>query len=129
MKAKVANLTRMYNEVKSATEQRNAALQTTLNVSEDFWTGLDDVKDKLHDVQDTLDMELKPALDADSIKRQQEELQVCVCSGHYLLDITLASGWPCCFLLKTQATVNLILHDADSLPARIIAFRRKYLQF
>lgn len=88
----------MYNEVKSATEQRNSALQKTLDVSEDFWTGLDDVKDKLHLVHDTLDLELKPALDADGIIQQQEELEVCIvchffphCILTYLLLPTLRS--------------------------------------
>lgn len=76
VKDKIANLTQMYNDVKQATEHRNAALHNTLDVSEDFWTGLDNVKDKLNVVHNRLDEELKPALDADSILRQQEELQV-----------------------------------------------------
>lgn len=77
LKHKIANLTKTYNDVKQATEQRSSALQKTLNVSEDFWSGLDEVKEKLSDVKGTLDVQDKPALDPETIKRQQLELEVC----------------------------------------------------
>lgn len=76
MKAKIANLTKMYTDVKNATEARNNALQETLDVSEDFWSGLDGVKETIQDVQGTLDINDRPALDPDRIKQQQEELEV-----------------------------------------------------
>lgn len=66
----------MYTDVKNATEARNNALQETLDVSEDFWSGLDGVKETIQDVQGTLDINDRPALDPDRIKQQQEELEV-----------------------------------------------------
>ena len=76
LKEKIGNLTKTYNDVKQATEKRNSALKQTLDVSEDFWSGLDEVKEKLSDVKGTLDVQDKPALDPETIKRQQMELEV-----------------------------------------------------
>ena len=76
LKEKIANLSEMYTSVKQATEDRNSALEKTLDASEDFWTGLDDVKQQLQDVGGTLDTQDMPALDPDHIKQQQDALQV-----------------------------------------------------
>ena len=76
LKDKITNLSNMYNDVKKATEDRNSALETTLDVSEDFWTGLDGVKYQLQDVGGSLETEEKPALDPDHLREQQEKMKV-----------------------------------------------------
>lgn len=80
MKDKIAGLSKIYSDVKKATEDRNSALETTLGVSEDFWTGIDEVRHQLQDVGGSLGTQDKPSLDPDSLRDQQEKMQVgCLC--------------------------------------------------
>ena len=75
---KVDELQAQYDRAKSDTENRNRALEETLEVSEKFWDDVAGVSDALKELEDNLVTEIdEPVpLDPSTIMEQQQALQV-----------------------------------------------------
>lgn len=70
------DLVNLYDKIKSDAESRNQKLEQTLGVSEKFWDDLNGLMGTLKDLQDTLVSLEPPALDPQSIREQQDALEV-----------------------------------------------------
>ena len=118
----------MYNDVKKATEDRNAALETTLDVSEDFWTGLDGVKYQLQDVGGSLETEEKPALDPDHLREQQEKMKVFQLQNYqlYLLILTrLIFKQHLCIAYECHDVLQTLKNRLDEMDAEMTDVSKK----
>lgn len=66
----------MAGELQDQYDEREEALKKSLEASEKFWPGLDELKHILKDVQDTLDSEELPAAELEPLKEQKSEHEV-----------------------------------------------------
>ena len=73
---KLAELTRLYDDIQHNISERSSALEDTLGVAEKFWDDLHLLAGNIKDIQEGLANQEKPALEPEVIREQQEELEV-----------------------------------------------------
>lgn len=69
-------LVRLYDDIKHNTASRSATLEQTLDVSEKFWDNLTDLAVTLKELQDTVTNQEPPGIELDTIREQQDTLEV-----------------------------------------------------
>ena len=67
---------KQWQQLRSATLERNKHLEDTLDVSERFWDDITGLQSTLKDLQDTLNNAEPPAPNPEAIKQQAEVLEV-----------------------------------------------------
>ena len=75
LKEKVDGLMKQYEDLKAQTNDRNAALEETLVVSEKFWDDLNTLTNQLKEVDDRMVNQEPPALEPRAIRDQQDYLE------------------------------------------------------
>lgn len=78
VRQKLEELTRLYDDIQSNCRERGRALEDTLGVAEKFWDDLHSLAGSIKEVQEGLASQDKPGLEPETIREQQEELEVCV---------------------------------------------------
>ncbi|XP_043207067.1 microtubule-actin cross-linking factor 1-like isoform X6 [Amphibalanus amphitrite] len=75
IKKKLGNLTKLWDHLQKATDDRGRSLEDALAISERFWSELQGVMRALKDLQEALGNQEPPAIQPSAIKEQQKELQ------------------------------------------------------
>lgn len=70
MKDKMSKVSTLSGDTQTLYDDRLKALELALDAGEKFWTGLDEIKHILKDVQDHLDSEEPPAADLEVLEEQ-----------------------------------------------------------
>lgn len=73
---KINELVDLYDDIKTTSQDRNQALEDTLEVSDRFWDDLNNLMGTLKELQDTLANQDPVALEPTVIREQQEVLEV-----------------------------------------------------
>jgi len=76
MKDKMSKVNTLAADTQSLYDERLKALELALDAGDKFWTGLDEIKHILKDVQDHLDSEEPPAVELDVLEEQMHDHQV-----------------------------------------------------
>ena len=76
MRQKLEELTRLYADIQNNCSDRQGELEETLVVAEKFWEDLNSLTNSIKELQETLSVQDKPALEPEAIREQQEELEV-----------------------------------------------------
>lgn len=76
MKDKMSKVSTLAADTQTLYDERLKALELALDAGEKFWTGLDEIKNILKDVQDHLDSEELPAADLEVLEEQIHDHQV-----------------------------------------------------
>lgn len=76
IKDKLNKVTTLAEELQDQYDEREKALDKSLEASEKFWPGLEELKHILKDVQDTLDGEELPAAELEPLNEQKSEHEV-----------------------------------------------------
>ena len=76
MKDKMSKVSTLAVDTQTLYDERLKALELALDAGEKFWTGLDELKLILKDVQDHLDSEELPAADLEVLEEQIHDHQV-----------------------------------------------------
>ena len=76
IKDKLNKVTSLAGELQDQYDEREKAIEKSLEASEKFWPGLEDLKHILKDVQENLDAEDPPAADLEVLKEQKSEHEV-----------------------------------------------------
>ena len=76
MKDKMNKVSTLAADTQTSYDERLKALELALDAGEKFWTGLDEIKQILKDVQDHLDSEELPAADLEVLEEQIHDHQV-----------------------------------------------------
>lgn len=76
MKDKMNKVSTLAADTQTLYDERLKALELALDAGEKFWTGLDEIKHILKDVQDHLDSEEPPAADLEVLEEQIHDHQV-----------------------------------------------------
>lgn len=76
MKDKMAKVSTLVADTQTLYDDRLKALEQALDAGDKFWTGLDEIKHILKDVQDHLDSEEPPAADLEVLEEQIHDHQV-----------------------------------------------------
>ena len=76
MKDKMNKVSSLAADTQTLYDDRLKALELSLDAGDKFWTGLDEIKHILKDVQDHLDSEEPPAADMDVLEEQIHDHQV-----------------------------------------------------
>ena len=82
---RVEELESSFAEIKSKAESRQADLEQTLTVAEKFWDNLNGVLATLKELQDNMDSADPPGLDPDTIRDEQDVLEVFIHGRKYLV--------------------------------------------
>ena len=82
LKNKVDELSEMYENIRAETDERNAALEQTLGVSEKFWDNFNNIVNTLKELQETFAGQDPAGLEPEAIRDQQDVLDV---SNSYLI--------------------------------------------
>ena len=75
IRKKLGNLTKLWDHLQKATDDRGRSLDDALAISERFWSELQGVMRALKNLQDALGNQEPPAIQPSAIKEQQKELQ------------------------------------------------------
>lgn len=76
MKDKMNKVNALSAETQSLYDERLKSLELALDAGEKFWTGLDEIKQILKDVQEHIDSEESPAAELDVLEEQMNDHQV-----------------------------------------------------
>lgn len=76
MKDKMSKVSTLAADTQNLYDERLKALELALDAGDKFWTGLDEIKHILKDVQDHLDSEESPAVELDVLEEQMHDHQV-----------------------------------------------------
>lgn len=76
MKDKMNKVSTLATDTQTLYDDRLKALELALDAGEKFWTGLDEIKHNLKDVQDHFDSEEPPAADLEVLEEQIHDHQV-----------------------------------------------------
>lgn len=76
IKDKMNKVSGLSADVQNGYDDRLQALEKALEAGQIFWSGLDELKHILKDVQDHIDNEEPPAADLDDVAEQRAESQV-----------------------------------------------------
>ena len=76
MKDKMNKVSTLAADTQTSYDERLKALELALDAGEKFWTGLDEIKQILKEVQDHLDSEELPAADLEVLEEQIHDHQV-----------------------------------------------------
>ena len=76
MKDKMSKVTTVAADTQTLYDDRLEALELALDAGDKFWTGLDEIKHILKDVQEHLDSEESPAAELDVLEEQMHDHQV-----------------------------------------------------
>lgn len=76
MKDKMNKVNALSAETQSFYDERLKSLELALDAGEKFWTGLDEIKQILKDVQEHIDSEEPPAAELDVLEEQMNDHQV-----------------------------------------------------
>ena len=76
MKDKMSKVSTLAADTQTLYDDRLKALEQALDAGDKFWTGLDEIKHILKDVQDHLDSEEPPAADLEVLEEQIHDHQV-----------------------------------------------------
>ena len=76
MKDKMNKVNTLSAETQSLYDERLKSLELALDAGEKFWTGLDEIKQILKDVQEHIDSEEPPAAELDVLEEQMNDHQV-----------------------------------------------------
>lgn len=76
MKDKMNKVNALSAETQSLYDERLKSLELALDAGEKFWTGLDEIKQILKDVQEHIDSEEPPAAELDVLEEQMNDHQV-----------------------------------------------------
>ena len=75
IRKKLGSLTKLWDHLQKATDDRGRSLDDALAISERFWSELQGVMRALKDLQENLGNQEPPAIQPSAIKEQQKELQ------------------------------------------------------
>lgn len=76
IKDKLNKVAKLAVDLQHQYDEREKALEKSLEASEKFWPGLEELKHILKDVQDTLDAEELPAAEIEALNEQKAEHEV-----------------------------------------------------
>ena len=76
MKDKMSKVNTLAADTQNLYDERLKALEMALDAGDKFWTGLDEIKQILKEVQEHLDSEEPPAADLDVLEEQMQDHQV-----------------------------------------------------
>ena len=76
VKVKLRDLVNMFEKINDGAQERNAALEDTLEVADKFWDELQGLTQQLKTLSDNIANQEPPALEPAIIREQQETLEV-----------------------------------------------------
>lgn len=76
MKDKMSKVSTLATDTQTLYDERLKSLELALDAGDKFWSGLDEIKHILKDVQDHLDSEEPPAADLEVLEEQIHDHQV-----------------------------------------------------
>ena len=88
MKAKLRDLVKLFEKINDGSQERNAILEDTLEVSDKFWDELQGLTHQLKTLSDSIANQEPPALEPAIIREQQETLEVDLEECFYLKSVT-----------------------------------------